>query len=72
MSEPKEIIGGAHEPKDFFDRKIAQQGSTQYIAVTKVIPDDWDYVRITPLEQSDDTVVIRIRCLLRRDSGAQG
>jgi len=62
----KELAGGKHRRRTFFDRKVQRQEKYLAIAVTKLIPDDWDYVRLRKVDETEDSVTIHVRCLLRR------
>jgi len=59
---------GEAYPRKFFDRKVMRHGFSQVIAVTKIIPDDWAYVRLWPEFVGDDECVIRLECLMRSDN----
>lgn len=50
----------AAQRRTFFDRKVLNYGASRTLAVGKVIPKEWTYVRITPIEQTEDSVTIKI------------
>lgn len=52
------------QKRTFFDRKVLEYGYSRTIALGKVIPADWSYVRITVVSKSDSTVTLEITKLL--------
>lgn len=46
---------------------IYRQGNSRVIAVSKVLPRDWSYVKIELLEKNDDSVVMRVIRLAAAD-----
>lgn len=52
------------------DQKIQAQGRGRLLAVGRVIPPDWDYVRVTKTKADDNTVWLRIRHLEVAEAGA--
>lgn len=68
----KKQVTGNDKKRSFFDRKVQRQEKYQALAVTKLIPDDWDYVRLRKIDESPDIVIIQVRCLLRREHDAPG
>lgn len=68
----KKQVTAKNTPRDFYDRKVQRQEKYQALAVTKLIPDDWDYVRLRKVAESPDSVTIHVRCLLRREQDAPG
>lgn len=65
----RELKGSSEAyPRKFFDRKVMRHGFSQVLAITKVIPDDWAYVRIWPEYAGEDEVVLRLECLMRSDN----
>jgi len=66
MTTARQFKGGA-KPRTFFDRKVRKEGHTRSLSLSKVIPEDWGYVRIRILKQKDDSVEIRITKMLGVD-----
>lgn len=44
----------------FWHRKIAKSGSSRYLAVGKIIPDDWLVVRVKVIKREDKVCVLEI------------
>ena len=52
------------------DQKVQKAGRAMLLAVGRVIPADWDYVRGTKTKHDDNTVWLRIRHLEVSESDA--
>lgn len=65
MEKPKRKrqFKGTSKPRTFFDRKVRQVGYTRYVALGKLIPEGWTYVRLTPLNQTPTTIEVLIERL---------
>ena len=48
------------EKRTFFDRKVLHYGSSRTIAMGKIIPKDWEYIRMAIVEQAYNTVTVKI------------
>ena len=57
--------------RTFFDRKILHYGSSRAVALGKVIPKDWEYVRIGIIEKNPATIAITITRLKVTETHAQ-
>jgi hypothetical protein len=62
---------GTGKPKTFFDRKIRPAGYTRYVALGKVLPEDWEYVRLTVINKTPNTIELLIQKLLGAQNHAQ-
>ena len=51
------------EKRTFFDRKVLNYGSSRTVAMGKIIPKGWPYVRMTIIEQDKDSRMILIEKL---------
>jgi len=51
------------EKRTFFDRKVLNYGSSRTVAMGKIIPKEWPYVRMTIIEQDKDSRMILIEKL---------
>jgi hypothetical protein len=54
--------------KKFYDVKIKRSGAdgkSRYLTVTKILPKDWEYVRVWEPTVSGNTAVLRIECLYK-------
>jgi len=60
----KKQFKGTTQRRAHYDRKVIMQGQTRYIALGKVIPETWSYVRITLVKRTDASVEILIEKLL--------
>ena len=54
-----------------YDRKVRKVGNTLYVALGKVLPASWQYVRITPTNRTDRAIVITIEKLYGENNIAQ-
>jgi len=54
---------GTRGRRAFFDRKVRREGHARVLSLSKVIPEDWLYVRITPLNRTDNSVELLIEKL---------
>jgi len=62
---------GTSRPRAFYDRKVRRSGYSRVISISKIIPEDWLYVRLTPLNRTDKSVEVLIEALLRGNEDAQ-
>ena len=67
----KKQFTGLSKPRRFYDRKVMDIGSSKAIAVTKVIPAEWTYVRIWKIKEKPKKVVLHIERLLADEQHAQ-
>ena len=54
-------------PKTSFDRKVRQVGYSLTVSLGKVLPENWRYVRLTPLEKTENKIILQIECLVRSE-----
>ena len=71
MSEKHKQFRGTSKPRQSYDRKVRHVGYTSYVALGKVIPNDWQYVRLTPLNRSPNSVELLIEKLFGAKNNAQ-
>ena len=71
MSKAKRQFRGTSKPRQSYDRKVRHVGYTSYVALGKVIPNNWEYVRLTPLNRTPNSVEVLIEKLLGRPNNAQ-
>ena len=67
----KHQFTGLSKPRRFFDRKIIDMGNSKVLAITKVIPAEWTYVRIWKIKEKPNKVVLHIEKLLADEQHAQ-
>lgn len=53
--------------KEFYDRKVRPEGYTRVISMGKIIPEDWTYVRMRILNQTDESVEVLFTKLMGYD-----
>jgi len=63
MKRPKQFKG-TQQRRAFYDRKVNRTGSSRMVSLTKLLPETWTYVRITPLHRTEKSVEILIERLL--------
>jgi len=65
---------GTRGRRAFFDRKVRREGHARVLSLSKVIPEDWLYVRITPLNRTENTVELLIEKLYgeKKDESRSG
>jgi len=61
----------AAKRRTFFDRKVIHYGASRTISLSKVIPKDWSYVRISIVEKNPISATITITKLMVSESHAQ-
>lgn len=62
--------GATKKAPPFFDRKILQYGESRCVALTKVIPKNWEYARITLHGSGPNSIVIQLERLVRAKPNA--
>ena len=70
MHNPRQFHTRA-TPRTFFDRKIVQYGYGRTIALGKVLPKDWQYVRVTINNKDDCTITLTLTKLKVSETHAQ-
>lgn len=61
----------AAKRRTFFDRKVIHYGASRTISLSKVIPEDWAYVRVCAIDKNPNSVTIIITKLMVSESHAQ-
>ena len=64
---PKKTVTAPTKGRTFYDRKVQRSGYTRLISVGKIIPKDWRYVRLLPIEKGETYVEVRIIKLLEEE-----
>jgi len=64
MSIRHKQFKGTQQRRAHFDRKVNHTGHTRSLSMTKVIPESWAYVRITPLQRTEKSIEVLIERLL--------
>jgi hypothetical protein len=60
----KRQFKGASTRRSSFDRKVQDTGYTRTLSIGKIIPKDWAYVRLTPIQIEKQWIILRIDKLL--------
>ena len=55
----------------FFDRKVLKYGHSRSLSLGKILPKDWDYVRIRIIEQTDNHLTLSLDLLWRDTNNAR-
>lgn len=71
MSNEKGKFTGTYHKRKSFDRKVVPLGNTRVLSLGKVIPKEWIYVRITPLNRTAKSIELLVELLLTREQNAQ-
>jgi len=55
------IFKGTSNPKnEIFYRKVSEYGNSRMLALSRIIPENWKYVRIQKVESNENYVVVKI------------
>ena len=65
MKQTEKTIGKS------FDRKVIHTRTSRLLSLSRIIPKNWQYVRITPIILRDEAVFIRIDKLIGDKLNAQ-
>lgn len=57
--------------RTFYDRRVRKTGFSRVVSLSKVLPESWTYVRITPLNITDISVQLLFEKLMGADETAQ-
>jgi hypothetical protein len=57
--------------RSFFDRKVLKYGYSRTIALGKVVPKDWRYVRVVIISKDRSKIVLELTKLLGDEPSAQ-
>lgn len=71
MQNEKRQFKSSAKPYEFYDRKVIYTGSSRLLSLTKLIPKEWIYVRITPVNIEDDYICVVIHKLMDMNDLAQ-
>jgi len=55
----------AAQRRTFFDRKVLKYGHSHSLSLGKILPKDWDYVRLRIVEQTEKHITLSIELLWR-------
>lgn len=58
--KPRKQVKVSPQKRGHFDRQLVQTGGTRYLAVTKIIPQDWLHVRIEVKRKDQHALTVRI------------
>lgn len=56
-------ISRPEERGNFFHRKLAKSGGSRYLAVGKILPGDWQFVRVSVEKIEDEVCILKIEKL---------
>lgn len=71
MSKRKRQFKGTSKTPKFYDRKVQHHRTGRTLSMSKVIPEDWAYVRIIPIDRGEDYIDLVIRKLMTVEELAQ-
>lgn len=71
MSKRVKQFERASQRRSFYDRRVRKTGFSRVISLSKVIPEDWGYVRIKILTATPDAVEVLFEKLMGVDELAQ-
>lgn len=66
----RQFKGGA-KPRTYYDRKIRRSGFSRILAVTKLIPKSWEFIRIYTGPPVEDSLILYIEKLYGTNNNAQ-
>lgn len=61
----------AAKRRTFFDRKVLHYGQSRAISLGKVIPKEWQYVRVGIIDKTPNIITVTFTRLLVSESHAQ-
>ena len=67
----KRQFSGTRGSRKFFDRKVLHYGYSRTLSMGKVIPKEWQYVRMKVVKTSPESITVEITKLLGGESTAQ-
>lgn len=67
MEGRKRQFKGTGERRTFFDRKVRKVGYSRVLSMSKIIPEDWAWIRMSILNKTDDAVEVLFTKLLGID-----
>ena len=70
MEKRKRQFKGTGERRTFFDRKVRKVGYSRVLSMSKLIPEDWAWVRMRVLNKTNDAVEVLFTKLLGCDDVA--
>lgn len=53
--------------RNFYDRKVRQEGNSRVVSLTKLIPKTWKYVRLTTRKTSETRIILCIEKLYEEE-----
>lgn len=67
MSKRTRQFTGTSAPKTFYDRKVRKVGYSRVLSMSKILPEDWAYVRMKVLNQTDGAIEVLFTKLMGRE-----
>ena len=71
MSKKKRQFKGTATPKTFYDRKVRKVGYSRVVSLSKIIPENWAWVRMQTLNQTDGAIEVLFTKLMGIDEITQ-
>ena len=71
MSKQVRQFDKTSQRRTFYDRKVRRTGFSRVVSLSKVLPESWTYIRITPLNVTDISVQLLVEKLMGADDTAQ-
>jgi hypothetical protein len=59
------------QPRRIYDRKVLKYGASRTLALSKVIPESWQYVRIRIVKKEENRILVSFEKLLGAEELAQ-
>lgn len=69
--QPKRQFHTQAKRRTFFDRKVLKYGASRTVSMSKFIPKDWQYVRVSIVHKDPNSVTLTITKLMVSESHAQ-
>jgi hypothetical protein len=67
----RQFKGTSKPQKLSVTRNILFYGGSRLLSLSRFIPRDWSYVRITEIKKDVDVVELKIECLLKKGEGVK-
>ena len=67
----KRQFKGTSAPRTYYDRRVRKVGYSRVLSISKIMPEDWEYVRMRVLNKTPDTIEVLFTKLMGRDESTQ-
>jgi len=63
----KKIFKGTSKPKTVYDRRVIKWGNSRVVALGRIIPSNWLFVRVRIIEKTENSITLKFDVLAKEE-----